>query len=413
MAGVTVSPPESFKGWTAFLRDRTTRRVVSSQPVLEDGNASVSWLQEGILLGRSSPTLLGKAGYDIVLSPPPSALGVPEFADTYLGLSQEPFPQLPKPVTMSGTVRTPAGKAVSASLHFVSTSLNNILPSLPCAVHNTDASLLHYDAVVSTDSAGVYGIVLPPGQYTITVDPDPASGFAKTQANPPAPNLSTVFPPINLPTSDPCTKTQDTYDFRVEPLLEVAGRVTIADDRPLANATVEFSPSVSLLTLPPASVTSQYPWPPPTPTQLAQVDWPRPFQVVTGDDGSFTASVDPGAYDITVRPVDGTRLPWIVSPANLATGGQVFSASTKTETPIQLPRFWIPAPSAIDLTLHDQPGNPIAEALVRAYSFTSCTIPVGDTSCNGFALQIGQAFTDGNGSFEMFLTPVPFTPQVK
>jgi hypothetical protein len=162
-----------------------------------------------------------------------------------------------------------------------------------------------------------------------------------------------------------------------------------------------FAPSVVLLTPPAARPT------------LAQVDWPRPFQVVTGDDGSFRASVDPGAYDITVRPVDGTRLPWIVSPANLATGGQVFSASTKTPTPIQLPRFWIPAPSALDVTLRDQLGNPVTEALVRAYLFTSCTIPMGDTSCNGFALQIGQAFTDGNGSFEMFLTPVPFTPLVK
>jgi hypothetical protein len=159
----------------------------------------------------------------------------------------------------------------------------------------------------------------------------------------------------------------------------------IADGRALANATVDLTPAASLL----ASL----------PLPVAQVDGPRPFEVTTAADGSFSASVDPGMYDVTVRPVDGTRFPWIVSPAH------TFSKSNT-----KLDRLFIPAPVPLSLTLHDPLADlPIAQAVVSAYAFTSCS----PAPCNGVALQIGQGFTDGNGSFQMFLTPVPFTPETR
>jgi hypothetical protein len=391
---VSISPPEMLKGWTVSIQDPTTRRVVSSQPVVQDGNASIQWLATGVLAGLSSATQLSGGGYDIVVSPPPGSVGLPELVDSYQGSPEENYPLLPKPVTISGTVG-PAAAPVSATLHFVSTALYNYLPSSSppmCTLADSDAPLLHYDVVVATEdqihpggAVGKYSVVLPPGTYTITVEPDATSGFAKTQVQPSGDASSGIELPVS---GDPCSTTKATYDIPLERLLNVTGQVLIADGRFLANATVDLTPSV----VPPPSMPSSSSPP-------ATLGSPRPFKVTTGDDGSFTASVDPGTYDVTVRPVDGTRLPWIVSPAHVISGNTT------------LERLYVPAPQALNVTLHDPLlDSPIAQAVVRAYAFTGCTAPPGG-ACHGVALQIGQGFTDVNGSFEIFLTPVPFTPQ--
>jgi hypothetical protein len=397
---IAVSPSK-IDGWTAFLRDPTTRRIVSSQAIVKGGNASIQWLVAGVLSGLSTPQQLGNAmglgssgGYQIVLSPPQGSVGLPEFADSYVGGPSETYPDLPKPVTISGVVGS-ASAPVSATLHFVSTALYNDLPGASppmCTISDSDAPLLHYDIVVPTDdqlhpagALGKYRVLLPPGQYTITVEPSDASGFAKTEVKPQGDASSGIRLP---PAGDPCTTAEATFDIPLEPLLDVTGQVLIADGRQLANATVDLTPSV----VPPASTTSA--------SSTVPTGSPRPFEVVTGADGSFGASVDPGTYDVTVRPAQGTNLPWIVSPAH------VISGRTKIET------LFVPAPAALSVTLHDPLLDlPLAQAVVRAYAFTSCSAPSGGPSCHGVALQIGQGFTDGNGSFEMFLTPFPFTPE--
>jgi hypothetical protein len=385
---IAISPGEALTGWSVFLRDRTTRSIVSSQPTVRDGGVSLHWLASGVLAGLST---MNNGRYDIVLSPPPGAVGLPEFADQYFGVPTEAYPSLPKPVTIHGTVHSDT-RPVSGNVHFVSTALYYLADSA-CTVTKADATLLHYDVVVATadrldppGAVGQYSVVLPPGQYTITVDPDPVSGFAKTQIKPVADASSgiTTLPKADATTED-CTATEDTFDISLEPQLHVTGTVLIADGRALANATVDLTPAASLL----ASL----------PLPVAQVDGPRPFEVTTAADGSFSASVDPGMYDVTVRPVDGTRFPWIVSPAH------TFSKSNT-----KLDRLFIPAPVPLSLTLHDPLADlPIAQAVVSAYAFTSCS----PAPCNGVALQIGQGFTDGNGSFQMFLTPVPFTPETR
>jgi hypothetical protein len=329
---------------------------------------------------------------------------LPEFADLYTGptgtsptgviLSNEAYPSVPKPVTISGTVRSPVG-AVSASLHFASVKLYSFLANAPttCSIEFSDAALLHYDVVVSTadrlapgGAVGKYSVVLPQGTYIITVDPDATSGSAKeifgnTLSTPPG--IAVALP--STASRDSCQNTTETHDFALEPQLNVTGTVLIADGRALANATVDLTPAAILLTSPL--------------TPVAQVDGPRPFEVATGADGSFSAAVDPGTYDVTVRPVDGTRFPWIVSPAH------TFSKSHTNLDPL-----FVPAPVPLSLTLHDPLADlPIAQAVVSAYAITTCS----PAPCNGVALQISQGFTDSNGSFQMFLTPVPFTPETR
>ncbi len=397
MMSVAISPPEEVKGWTVWLQDRATRRIVSSQPVVQDGGVTLQ-----LYPSSEGPT----SGNDIVLSPPKDAIAIPEFVDSYIAGQPETYPTLPDPVVVSGTVVSPAGMAVSAALHFVSTALYNYPPiptsPLKCTLQDNDANLLHYEVVLATadrlesgGAVGKYSVVLPQGQYEITVDPDVASGFAKTQIKTGSDASSGIdLPPVTDP---PCTTTQQTFDIPIEPLLSVTGMVSIADGRSLANATVEITPAASLLT--------SQPMPLPGPSQLAQADGPRPFQVTTAIDGSFNALVDPGTYDVTVRPTDGTRLPWIVSPSHL-----ILHDKTKLDALV------VPAPVPLALTLHDPAGPSgekfVSQAVVRAYAFTSCTPPAGGT-CNGVALQIGQAFTDSTGSFEMFLTPSPFTAEAR
>jgi hypothetical protein len=141
---------------------------------------------------------------------------------------------------------------------------------------------------------------------------------------------------------------------------------------------------------------------------FAAADWPRPVTVTTAANGTFSVNVDPCnfaplcSYDVTVRPVDGTGLPWIVFP----------DIQVSTTTPAPCLELSVPAPARLALTIHDPRNIPIADAVIRAYAFTACTPPSGQTTCAppdlGPAIQIGEALTDGTGAFEMYLTPVPF-----
>jgi hypothetical protein len=158
---------------------------------------------------------------------------------------------------------------------------------------------------------------------------------------------------------------------------------------PVPNATVYLTPSLSSITIPPPAVPA------------SPIDFPRSFEVTTDANGHFVFSpvdqayVGEGLYDITVRPPDGTSLPWVVSPNHLISS----QADAVTTFPLT-----VPAPAPLTLTLHDPDDNAVIGALVRAYAFPTCSA----LPCSG-AIQIGEALTDSTGSFQMFLAPSPFT----
>jgi hypothetical protein len=359
---ISVTGLPSAAGWTVYLEQAAApAQIVSSRSSIGDRDGAA------VLFTVATQ---GLAGLSIVVSPPPSSTGIPRLTQTYVkGLGAYPYPRIPPPLTVTGNVVSTGGTPVSARLHFVGTDLY-ASDGDGCSA----AFGLTYDAFASTlDAHGSYRVTLPQGSYTVTIDPTGfPSGSAKSI-------VRAQFPPVNA-----CPAPGDLTGQLLTPLspATATGSVQVSDGRPLAGATVNFAPAAFLLT---------------DPSAPAAVDWPRSFQVATDVHGKFSVQVDPGLYDVTVRPVDGTKFPWIVDTA------------LDFPRPLRAPPLTlsVPAPSLLSLMIEDPTGNPLTQTIVRAYAFAPCT-PAQTEQCNDVAVQIGEALTDATGTFEMFLTPTPF-----
>jgi hypothetical protein len=104
------------------------------------------------------------------------------------------------------------------------------------------------------------------------------------------------------------------------------------------------------------------------------------------DDGSFQLAVDPGTYDVFVRPKVASGLPWTVLP------GLTVSRN------LNLGPVLVPPPSILSLVLRDPAENPVVRAVVRAYAATSPGAP---------SVLIGEAQTDEGGAFVLELGGIP------
>ena len=198
---------------------------------------------------------------------------------------------------------------------------------------------------------------LPRGEYDVVVSPrDPA--FAKR-----------AFQLIVDVDNDP----QDGKNLPVDRKHVLRGIALVSDGRPLASAEVEASPATSLSTGNSGNA----------PLSHA----PRRATTITDTAGNFTLNLDPGTYDITVRPAAGSRLPWVVSPSRV-----VGTVDARLD-PIE-----VPAPIPAGLLLVDPSTNPIVGAVVRAFA-----LPTGGTAF----VEIGRAMTDAAGRYEMPLAGAP------
>jgi hypothetical protein len=382
---VTVAGLDPSSGWTVYLEqypalgfpigslqlaklaDAPTP-IVSSRSSIVDGSATLFTAQT-----QSLKNLM------IVVSPPPDSVGIPALVQAYVqGLTVYPYPSsIPPPVKVSGTVVSPSGAPVSANLHFVATDLY----LKGCATAPEGESGLSYDVFAATTGAeAAFSVTLPQGHYSVTIDPtDPTSGMAKSIAQERYPSAGAE-----------CPATAEIHrNLSAAPLVPVTGNVTVVGGRPLANATVSFTPGALLLT---------------QATAPGAQDWPRSFEFTTDSNGNFSAQIDPGLYDITVQPVEGSRFPWIVDTT-------LTFPPPNNAKPLNLS---VPAPALMSLTIQDSTPSPVQQALVRAYAFVPCTpsVATGMTTepCNDVAVQIGEAVTDANGSFEMYLAPPTESP---
>lgn len=388
---IPVSRPAGLDGWTMFVRERANGivppAIVSSRPRLS-GVTTAATLN---LLGFS-PT--PGTTYNLVLEPP-FASGLPEFDDPLLSVggalippASETYPTLPPPVTLSGRVVSPENTPVSATILFYSTEVGTLNATSKCVlIPSTSTGIvteLSYEAQVQTDDqlsatgeVGGFSIQLPQGQYNYVIQPSLASGYAKTTVS-----AGLYVGDCPGPFTNPVTLTAS------HPVV-VSGSFVTADGRPLANATVDFLPSALLVvpTLPTGGTIT-----PPS-------QWPRPATTTTGAAGGFSLEVDPGTYDITARPQDGTNFAWAVAPGFFIPPP---NGNLTTAIPPLAP-FVVPAPAVLDVVIEDPDGINLPGAIVQAYAFTSCSAP-SSSYCQPVAVPIGEAMTDAQGEFVMLLS---------
>jgi hypothetical protein len=376
---VDLPPSEVPDGWTLFFREAFGQRVLSSVTGLRKISSCKEFGANVYSFVDLSMPSTESIAPNLVVSPPAGAVR-PQLIEPSFGSEAHTFYNVPKPAKVRGRVVF-AGKNVSAELHFVSTSLYTAKGS---GCLREPAPSLFYDVVVATDPmrVGEYDVLLPEGEYAVTVNPDPGSGAPQT-----------LLPRVALPVdAKSCPAPEEGIvlpDLVLDNAIGVSGTVALPGTMgPLLDATVDLTPSL-------ATINPMFP--PPVPA--SSIDSPRSFETTTDAGGRFAfkppdALVGAGTYDITVRPLDGTNLPWVVFQT------RQISATMGGD----LGTFTVPAPASLTVTLHDLADGAIVGALVRAYAFPPCPT----SACFDPAHQIGESITDDTGTFQMFLAPAPF-----
>lgn len=354
----------SLAGWLIYLVDAWERRVSS---VLRLSGAFGE--KASLVTARADATL---AGLTLVVVPPEGSAGLPTFrvGDVAGDIPRKvKYPALPPVVQVSGvvTAKSDPARAVAADVIFDSPDFGVLLAD------QTHDAPLSYRTRVSTrtdpDHVGEYTVQLPPGSYVVYAIPKDA------------PDLALTLRPSTLVGTAPV---QLGNGIALENRRHLRGRAVLPDGRPLADAAVVVSSTHDpyLKTPPEAAL--------PLPPALA-----REVTAFTDATGSFDVLVDPGVLDVSVRPAEGSRFPWVVTTALTVAAADLSLAQT----------IVIPVPTAQKSTVFDPFGNPVPRALVRAYAFPNP--PIKGTPPSRAARLVGRTFTDSLGRYELYLAGAP------
>jgi hypothetical protein len=184
-----ISRDAGLDGWKAYLRDATTKQVVSTVVPL----SGIKTTQVVLATNRVPPKPDALCNAELVLAPPPGAMA-PTGVFRAIGPTfptGQTYPPLPAWANVHGTISTYDGAPVEADLVFEATGITVFSPPAPDADAgsdsgsgadagqgklNTNNTNFEYVGRASarldpkTGTAG-YSVDLPPGQYTLAVRP--------------------------------------------------------------------------------------------------------------------------------------------------------------------------------------------------------------------------------------------------
>lgn len=379
----TVRAPEgaTLEGWQVDLIEPTRGRVISTATSLvSDGETArfeLAYRPVERLVAESSERGIGlalggpveDAGSPLLRIRPPEGLIAPtalwdlaaadlsDQGQVRLDMSGMSF----TPVHLTGHVEG------SASDHALVTG-TVVFSSLSLAAGHRGV-MASYTTMVATDEKGAYAASLLPGQYRVVAIPDPALPWAITEA---------VW---QVSDSSPH---QAGRTLLVDPKPSLMGRARVsAFDSPLAGATIHAVAS-------------------PTSNPNAIIDaalgktpaLPRAASDMTDDEGVASFSLDPGLYDLWVRPSDASWLPWFIQPRTLIPVQATVFRPTVVD-------FRIPLPILLGGRAYHPDGRPLANALVRAYALLGEKGEAPGSTTN--VIQVAESHTGSDGRYKLLL----------
>lgn len=386
-----VKPPTgaSLEGWHVDLVEPLRGRVISTAAVLgadahdtsfelayrpvqrmaaESSDSSVTLTVAGPAEGAGSPLLRIRPPRGVIA---PTALWDLAAAD----LSDSGHVQLDlsgmstSPVHLTGHVEGSSSEhpLVTGAIVFSSLSLAGAEGGLTAS----------YTVTVPTDERGAYAASLLPGQYRVVTIPDPALPWAITEAI--------------WQVSD-SSEHQAGRTLVVDAKPSLLGRARIAAfDVPLAGAAIN---AVASTPVNPNSVLD---------AALGKTPaLPRAASQATNAEGMATLDLDPGLYDLWIRPPESSWLPWLVQPRTL------IPSPTPTVRPIAFD-FHVPWPVLLGGRAYDADGVTLANALVRAYALLGPSGADAPNPSTTGAVQIGETHTAPDGRYKLLL-PSKLTP---
>jgi hypothetical protein len=282
--------------------------------------------------------------------------------DPYLILSS--LPTASQLVTVSGQVRGTTGDPVRATVKFLNAldSRNSPFAGLPAA----------FGPAVSTDGAGNYTTKLFPGGYRIVVIPEGATdtGGAVPGAN--AARQWALTERHEIVGLDPT----QVVDLAVLPVRVIEGVASAGRKGVVAQgATLEAAPLISSS----SDVLRAVIEPPIAPA--------RSSIAVNDNNGQFSLVLDPGDYDLTLKPAAASNFAWWILPKQ-----NVYATNMPGQIGTLEPQLLYPVPLEGTITV----GNvPLRNATVQAYA----------RSTRGNVVKVGTARTDDMGHYYLALPP--------
>lgn len=345
-----ISRDAGLDGWTAYIRDDTTKEVLSNVRTLSGTNVS----NVQLLTFHDPNEALTNA--ELVVAPP---AGAPYPTNIFAGVS---LPQnilcypLPPPLRVTGAVAGPNGP-VSAALVFEGLAF-------------TDATgALNYSTFEFTSDTGAkVGPSGGPAGFDLTQGLP--QGAYRVDVRPTDPSVASL---VALATVDSQHTVQN---FTLPAAAVVHGTATLKDGRLLSGALVAGVP-VACVAVPDGSDLRL------KPLGTTEGCLPRPNQVTTDDQGRFSLPLDPGGYLLRVQPAEGTGLPWLSKRIDVA------SDDIEVD-PV------VPAPIHMSFQLDDPADNPVARALVKAFYAPSATATSG-------AVELGEVLSDASGKVDLYM----------
>ena len=382
---------QTLDGWTAYLRDATTKRPISPIKPL----SGTSTPDGGLVLPTSHHPHPQDAltNAELVMAPGAGqSLATAAFPAVAILPRAEKYPFVPDPVTVQGSIESADGNAVVADVVFEATGIYALAPAAAAAQEDAGAPTeggpeagaeagvqfplqtqgFEYAARTRAQpdgGASTYTIDLPRGVYRISVRPPDDVSSSGVDAGPRSQAVAVVEAFDTGQSTDPIQGPP--VALQLAPI--TAGTAVIADGRPLCGATVEALPVHCAR--PTGGEAGS-----PLPDTAACMPRYAAGQTSTPD-GSFVLALDPGEYLLRVEPVDGTSLPWVTQAVSVPTSAPIFVR--------------IPAPVRRGLQLFGQDGVAITNALVRMFTIRP----------SGPAIELGRAVTDASGRFEMYIDP--------
>lgn len=372
----TVTPPAgvSLDGWLVDLVEPARGRVISTverlvtqegaatfevayrpvqQLARETSDSGITYRVAGNVEGLDAPLIRIRPPDDLIAPTTLWDLAAADLSDTghvELDLSAMTF----GPVELSGHLEGQASDhpLVTGAVVFSSLALAGVAPGVTAS----------YTVTVPTDERGAYEVSLLPGNYRVVAIPDPALPWAITEA-------------IWQVGDSPERQAGRTLIVDAKPGLLGRVRVGFSGEK-LVSATVNAVASVASN---PHSVLD---------AALGKTPaLPRASSSSTDADGLASLELDPGLYDVFVRPREGSYLPWFVQPRTL------IPAPTKGARPstVELP---VPLPILLGGRAYDTEGTALPNALVRAYA------RLGQTNT---VVQVAETHTTPDGRYKLLL----------
>lgn len=355
-----------IEDWRVDMIDPDTRRALSNEIKLtsdaRDGDAYEVTLLYSPVIGTGAP-----AGRELVRLRPREGVAAPTILLERSGLELsvpgqaeiDQLMSLPQIVGCEGLV------VLAGSPEYVGRAVVTISAvRLDQAVGVTT----EYSQTVTADDDGKFFVQLFPGMYRVVAVPPSGSGYATGVGQ-------WEVGEANI---------QNGRSIEVAHLVTLNGNVVTTGGAPVLGATVSAVAS-------PASLVAD-----PIVNRVPII--PRPGSAKVGENGAFAFGADPGSYDLSVRPVEGTGFAWFVRPSVHVDG---------LNPAIDLGALQMPLPLAYSGAVTaevDGSTQTIPGALIRAYVYvTSDQTYTIDAMRAASVLQIGEARAGEGGRFELLL----------